>query len=152
MRKPIVTALLLAALLAGCGNSAPSLGAFKSGFSANKKSFHTLGVDLQQAIATAQHKTDAQLATEIGALATRARQQAASLGKLNPPSRYKRDLNKLVTGFKGVSSDLSRIATAATRHDNTAARSATVALVHDASSVKTADTAISAGLHLPTTG
>jgi hypothetical protein len=150
MRKPIFTAILLAVVLAGCGGSSgPSLSAFKSGFEANKKSFHSLGVDLQQAIATAQNKTDAQLAAEISALSTRAKQQADSLAKLKPPSRYKANLQKLETGFNSVSADLSQIATAATKHDAATARSATQALIRDASTVKAGDTAISAGLHLP---
>ena len=150
MKKPFFVVVLLAAVLAGCGgNSAPSLSAFKSGFAANKKSFHSLGLDLQKAIATAQSKTDTQLAAEIGALATRARQQATSLGKLNPPSRYKADLAKLTAGFKAVAADLGQIATAATRHDAATARTATLSLIRDAATVKSGDTGISAGLHLP---
>jgi TolA-binding protein len=150
MRKPIPTVIVLALVLAGCGgSSSPSLSAFKSGFAANKQSFHSLGVDLQHAIATAQTKTDAQLASEIGSLATRAKQQAASLSKLNPPPRYKADLQKLESGFRSVASDLGQIATAATKHDATTARSATLSLIHDASVVKAGDTAISSGLHLP---
>jgi hypothetical protein len=151
MRKPIAIAIamLLAASLAGCGGgSAPSLSAFKSGFAANKKSFHSLGVDLQHAIATAQSKTDAQLATEIGALATRAKQQADSLSKLNPPSHYKAALTKLEAGFNSVAADLKQIATAATKHSAATARTATLALIHDASTVKAGDTAISNGLRL----
>jgi hypothetical protein len=151
MRKPILTSILLAVVLAGCGGSSgPSLSAFRSGFAANKKSFHSLGVDLQRAIATAQNKTDTQLATEIAALSARAKQQAGSLAKLNPPNRYKADLQKLETGFNSVAADLSQIATAATKHNASTARSATLALIRDASTVKAGDTAISAGLHLPT--
>ena len=150
MIRPTVAAVLLAAILAGCGGSSgPSLSAFKSGFRAEKKAFHSLGVDLQQAIATAQNKTDAQLATEIGALATRARQQASSLGRLNPPSRYRTSLKRLEAGFNAVAGDLQQIAAAATQHNASAARSATLALIQDAGKVKAGDTAISAGLHLP---
>jgi hypothetical protein len=150
MRKPILTSILLAVVLAGCGGSdGPSLSAFRSGFAANKKSFHSLGVDLQRAIATAQNKTDTQLAAEIGALSARAKQQANSLARLNPPRRYKSDLQKLETGFNSVAADLSQIAAAATKHDATTARSATLALIRDASTVKAGDTAITAGLHLP---
>ena len=153
MKKPMIVLILLAAALAGCGGAnKPSLAAFKSGFAANKQSFHSLGLDLQQAIATAQSKTDSQLATEIGALATRAKAQATALSKLNPPSRFRADLHTLESGFNAVAGDLRQIATAATKHDATTARSATEALIQDASKVKTGDTAISAGLHLPTTG
>lgn len=149
MRMPAGAAVLLAAILVGCGGSSgPSLSAFKSGFAAEKKSFHSLGLDLQRAITTAQNKTDAQLAAEIGALATRARRQAGSLGRLNPPSRYRRNLKRLEAGFNAVAGDLQQIAGAATRHDATIARSATLALIQDASRVKAGDAAISAGLHL----
>lgn len=148
--KPTVAAVLLAATVAGCGGSSgPSLSAFKSGFAAQKRSFHSLGLDLQQAIATAQNKTDAQLASEIGALATRARQQAGALGRLNPPSQYRTNLRRLQAGFTAVAGDLQQIATAATKHDATTARSATLALIQDAGKVKAGDTAISAGLRLP---
>jgi hypothetical protein len=150
MKKPFLIVVVLAAALAGCGGSSPpSLSAFKSGFTANKKSFHSLGIDLQRAIATAQNKTDTQLAAEIGALAARAKQEATSLRKLNPPSRYKADLTKLTSGFNAVAADLRQIATAATKHDATTARTATLALIHDAATVKSGDTGISAGLHLP---
>jgi hypothetical protein len=153
MKKPMIVLILLAAALAGCGGAnKPSLAAFKSGFAANKQSFYSLGLDLQQAIATAQSKTDSQLAAEIGTLATRAKAQATALGRLNPPSRFQADLRALESGFNAVAGDLRQIATAATKHDATAARSATEALIQDASKVKTGDTAISAGLNRPTTG
>jgi hypothetical protein len=153
MTKPFITAVLLAAILAGCGGSnTPSLSTFKTGFATNKKSFRSLGIDLQKAIATAQNKTDTQLATEIGLLAARAKQQATSLSKLNPPSRYQADLKKLKSGFNAVATDLRQIATAATKHNAATARAATLALIHDAATVKAGDTAISAGLHLPAGG
>jgi hypothetical protein len=150
MKKPALTATMLVIALAGCGSSsAPSLSAFKSGFSANKATFRRLGLDLQKAIATAQSKTDAQLATDIGALSGRAKRQAASLAKLNPPSRFRADLHKLVAGFDAVAGDLRRISVAAAKRDAVSARAATVALLSDAARVKAGDSAISSGLHLP---
>lgn len=143
----------LALVLAGCGgssNNAPSLSAFKTGFQSNKTSFRQLGIDLQKAITGAQSKTDAQLATELGALATRASSQAGSLAKLNPPAKYKTYLNSLAAGFRSVAADLRKIATAADKHDATTARAATVSLLSDAAKVKTADDAISKGLGIPT--
>ncbi len=150
MRRALLAVALLASSLAGCGgSSAPSLSVFRTGFSTQKQSFHKLGVDLQQAIATAQTKSDAQLATEISALARRARQQASSLGRLNPPNRFKADLQMLEGGFSAISTDLTQIAGAATKHDRTAAQSATLALIRDAGTVRTGDTAISSGLSAP---
>ncbi len=154
MKRASITAALLtvAVAVAGCGGSSgPSLSTFKSGFATDKKTFRQLGLDLQKAIVGAQGKTDAQLAAEIGALSTRARAQAASLAKLEPPSKYKADLQNLVAGFGSVATDLSQIAHAAGQHNNAAAREATQTLLKDASKIKTSDDAITAGLHLPAT-
>lgn len=153
LRSALIAGALLSGALGGCGGaSAPSLSAFRTGFATQKQSFHRLGLDLQQAIATAQNKSDAQLASEIGALAQRAKAQASSLAQLNPPGPFKANLHQLEAGFNAVSADLSQIATAATKHDRTGAQSATVALIRDASSVKTADTAISSRLSAPAKG
>jgi hypothetical protein len=150
MRRLIAIALLALGLApAGCGSSAPSLKAFKSGFTTNKASFRLLGLDLQRAIGTAQTKTNAQLATELSALAKRADAQASALAKLNPPSRYQSDLRKLESAFRAVGADLSRMTTAATQRDAAGARAGTEALLQDAAKVKTSDDAISSGLHLP---
>src|ERR1700722_3570002 len=110
IRSMTYTAALAALMLAGCGSSgnsssstssaagstsasststsAPSASTFKSGFSTDRVKFRKLGLDLQKEITTAQTKTDAQLATEIGALAVRAKQQAALLSQLSPPAKY----------------------------------------------------------------
>lgn len=150
MKKSTLTVAALVITLAGCGaGSAPSLSAFKSGFSADKAAFRQLGLDLQKAIVTAQSKTDPQLAAEIGALASRAKRQATSLAKLNPPHRFKADLHELVAGFDAVAADLSRISVAADKHDAANAQAGTVALLSDSSRVKAGDSAISSGLHLP---
>jgi hypothetical protein len=149
--KPVVAgAITLALAVAGCGgSSAPSLSAFKAGFKTDKATFRQLGLDLQKAITGAQAKTDAQLATEISALASRASAQASAIAKLNPPAKYKADAHQLAAGFRAVSADLSAIAHAAVKHDAATAKSATVTLLHDAAKVKTSDDAITKGLGLP---
>jgi hypothetical protein len=153
MKKTLIIAVLLSIALTACGGSAaPSLSAFKAGFAGQRKTFRTLGVDLQQAIATAQNKTDAQLAKEIAALAVRAKNKASSLATLNPPSRYKTALHTLEVGFNAIAADLRQITAAATKHDAATARSATLALIKDASTVKAGDTAITSGLHLSANG
>jgi hypothetical protein len=151
-RRSAVTAVLSALTLSACGGSTgPSLSAFKTGFENNKASFRTLGLDLQHAITGAKGKTDAELASEFGGLATRAKQQAASLAKLKPTAKYKTDLSNLVSAFDAVGTDLDNISQAATRHSSTGAQAATVTLITDAAKVKAADGAITAGLHLPAT-
>ena len=154
--KAVASAVVIAALaMAGCGSSSPaqpSLSAFKSGFKAEKVAFRQLGLDLQKAITGAKAKTDAQLATEIGALSARSSQQASRLAKLKPPVKFKALLTQLVRGFRAVSADLTAIAAAAVKHDGPAARTATKTLLADAATVKTADDAITKGLGLLVTG
>lgn len=150
----MIIAVLAAVAITGCGGSGAgsSLSGFKTGFASDKASFHQLGLDLQHAIATAQTKSDSALADEIGRLAARARAQAHSLADLSPPARFQPRVRQLQQAFMAVGADLSRISTAARRHDGASARSATLALIQDASRVKSGDTAISADLHLPTSG
>jgi hypothetical protein len=154
--RTVASALVIAALaLAGCGSSSPgqpSLSAFKSGFQAEKAAFRQLGLDLQKTITGAKAKTDAELATEIGALSGRASQQASQLAKLNPPAKFKTSLTHLVAGFRSVSTDLTSISTAAVKHNGPAAKTATETLLADAAKVKTADDAITKGLGLPASG
>jgi hypothetical protein len=168
------TAALVALALAGCGSSsnsssstssaaastsasttsssAPSPSTFKSGFSTDRVQFRKLGLNLQKEITTAQSKTDAQLATEIAALAVRAKQQAALLSQLSPPAKYQSALQSLVTAFNAVAADLHKISVAATNDDGPAAKTATETLIHDSAKVKTADDVITTGLKLPAKG
>lgn len=141
-----LTAALTAIAIAGCGSTAPSLGAFKSGFETDRAQFRKLGQDLEATIGDAKSKSDAQLAAELEPLATRASQQGAQLAKLKPPASYKTNLDKLITGFDAMAVDLKRIATAATQNNAQAASAATRALVADATKVKAADIAIAGAL------
>ena len=154
--RAVASAVVIAALaLAGCGSSSPaqpSLSAFRSGFQAEKAAFRQLGLDLQKTITGAKAKTDAQLATEIGALSARASQQASELSNLKPPAKFKTSLTHLVAGFHAVSADLTLIAGAAVKHNGPAAKTATETLLTDAAKVKTADDAITKGLGLPAAG
>ena len=146
-------AITLALIVAGCGgSSAPSLSVYKTSFKQNKVTFRQLGLDLQKAITGAQAKTDAQLATEIGALATRASQQASAIAKLNPPAKYTADNQKLTAAFRSVAADLHKISAAAVKHDAATAKTATETLLADAAKVKASDDAITKGLGLPVNG
>ena len=145
-RPKALTAVLTAIAIAGCGSSAPSLSAFKSGFETDRAQFRQLGEALQATVGGAQNKTNTQLADELEPLATRARQQSAQLAKLKPPASYRANLHKLVTGFDAIADDLRRIASAAISNDAQAASAATRALVADATKVKAADLAIAGAL------
>lgn len=155
MRSPALLAVVavLAIGLVGCGGGGgASTSAFKAGFKADRTQFRQLGTDLGKAITNAGSKTNAQLATELSSLSTRVNQQASKLAKLNPPSKYKPTLDKLVAGLKSVSADLKRISAAAAGNEVQAARSATRSLISHAAQVKATDVALSDGLGLPGPG
>jgi hypothetical protein len=148
-RPAILACIVLIAVLAGCGGSSASkLSAFKSAFSTDRAQFHQLSVDLQREITGARAKTDAQVATEIGALSTRAKHQASDLAKLKPPGRYKPDVQKLISGFTGLAADLEQISVAATKADATSASTATKLLIRDAATIRAADDALTSSLKL----
>jgi len=146
----ILACTVLIVALAGCGgSSAPSLSAFKAGFTSDRAQFRQLSVDLQREITGARAKTDAQLATEIGALSTRAKRQASDLGDLKPPGKYKPDVQKLISGFTGLAADLEQISVAATERDAASASAATKLLIRDAATIRGADDALTSSLKLP---
>jgi hypothetical protein len=150
VNKRFALAGVVAALaIAGCGSSGPSLSSFKSGYQKQKAQFTSLGTDLGTAITSAQSKTDAQIATEFSALSSRTSQTALQLQKLNPPSKYKQQLNALIGDFNVVAADLASIASAGTAHNASAAKSAAEKLVSDAAKVKAADRSLTASLGLP---
>lgn len=152
-RSFIPGAMLLTVALAGCGGSSgPSLSAFKTGFAADKVQFRQLGADLGAALQSAAKKTDAEIAAEFGALSARGTQQAAQLRKLNPPAKFKSDLDQLAASFDTVATDLHTIAGDATASNAAAAKAASETLVVHSATVKTIDRSLTAKLGLPQTG
>jgi hypothetical protein len=153
-RTAPLAATLLAIALAGCGGggSAPSLSSFKHGFAASKTQFRQLGADLGATLRGAATKSNTQLAAEFDTLAARAKSQAAGLRKLDPPAKFKSELNQLSSSLDSVAIDLGRIAGAADAQNVKQARSATATLITDAAKVRRADNFLTAGLGLPKTG
>jgi hypothetical protein len=151
--KLLCAAAIAAAIaVAGCGSgksSSTSSADFKAGFATSQREFRKLGTDIAKDITGAAAKTDAQLATEFGGLATRAGQQASQLATLKAPAKYSTRVTKLVAGFRAIKGDLSKIATAAKQHDAKSAEGATRALLTDAAKIKTADISLSKDLGLP---
>lgn len=138
--------------VAGCGSGTSSSASqvdFKTGFATSQKDFRKLGTDIAKDITGAGSRTDAQLATEFGGLATRADQQAGGLAALKAPPKYTKRMSSLVAGFHAIKADLSKISTAATHHDAKRAEAATRSLLTDAAKIKTADTSLSKALGLP---
>jgi hypothetical protein len=175
-RTLIAAVVALALALAGCGSSnsssssassaasattsstspatssstsAASPAAFKAAFLADRTQFRELGTSLQKALTQAGNKTDAQLATQLSALSSKAKAQAAKLSQLNPPAKYKPTLDKLVTALNNVATRLDKIATDANNHSAGAAKSDTIKLIQEAGNVKAADTQLSTSLGLP---
>ena len=150
----LVCALAVVASLAvaGCGSGKSSSSIsqvdFKTGFAANHKAFGVLVTEIAKDLTGAASRTDAQLATEFGGLATRADQEASQLADLTAPSKYSKRMGTLVTGFHALKADLSTISTAATKHNAQSAETATRALLTDAAKIKTADTSLSKDLGL----
>jgi hypothetical protein len=153
--RPVMSAAIVVVVvvaLAGCGGSSgPSVSKFKTGFAADKAQFTKLGSDLGTSVENASTKSNTELAAAFAALSARATQQVAQLSKLDPPAKFKNDLDQLKMRFTAVATDLTSISTAATKGDPTAAKTATEKLVKDAAQVKTSDTALTSALGLPQT-
>ena len=151
-----ITAAIAAVALAGCGSSGsssgPSLGAFKSGFQAQKASFTSIGADLQTAITSAGSDSASKIATEFTALASRTTAAAAALRSLKPPAKYQADVGTLAGGFDSVAADMTAVSDAAQKNDATAAKNAAAKLLTDSNTVHTADLKISRELGLKSTG
>jgi hypothetical protein len=139
--------------MAGCGSgkssSSTSQVAFKAGFATSQKEFRKLGTDIAKDITGAGAKTDADLAKEFTALATRAEHQSSQLAALQAPPKYSKRVTSLVAGFHAMKADLAKIATAATDHDASSAEAATRSLLSAAATIKTADVSLSKALGLP---
>ncbi len=168
-KRLMLPALALAALsLSACGSSsssssqtssqakttpaAPSLSAFKAGFAKDKASFTKLGNDLGVAIQKAAQTSASQLQKEFSALSARTRHEGEKLAKLDPPAKYKAQLDKLVSDFGPVATDMDAIAKAAGTNDATAARKAAASLVRHSAALKTEDVSLTRALGLPQTG
>ncbi len=149
-----VCALAMAAsiLVAGCGSGKSSSSIsrvdFKTGFATSHREFSELVTEIAKDITGAGSKTDAQLAKEFHALATRADQQASQLAALTVPSTYAKQMTTMVAGFHALKGDLSTISGAATKDSAQGAETATRALLTDAAKIKTADTSLSKDLGL----
>src|SRR5512142_2649349 len=98
--------IAIAVVVAGCGGSSgPSLSAFKHGFGAVRPGHTQFGAELGAAIQTAPNHTNSELATEFQRLSTKAAREAAQLRRLDPPSKYRSQLDQITSGFGTVGAD-----------------------------------------------
>jgi hypothetical protein len=123
-----VTLALCAALLftpGGAIASAPEHDAYAARFLLVNEDIVELGDDVGTAIATAERKSDRQLARRFSSFARRLGHLTARLGQLTPPPEWTSHHEELLAALPPVESDLRRIARAARNHSTgAAARSA----------------------------
>jgi hypothetical protein len=143
-------ALVLLALLAGCGSSGPSKSAFTSEFKTQKATLSALGKDVGSAVEGASHESDSALTKQFEGLASRATALAGALGQLNPPSEFKSELLALQSSVTQVAGTLHSIEAAAAAHDAAAAKAGGEAIVANAKQLKSINNKLSAKLGLPT--
>jgi hypothetical protein len=148
-----VGAALCAVVIAGCGSSSsssgPSLSQFKSSFATEKSQLKSLGRDVAAGIQTASTKTNPQIATEFGSLASRATKLAAAIAKLKAPATYSSEVSRLSSNLANAGADLKTIAAAANAGDAAKAKSTASKLVQAAATVKSVDDSLSKALGLP---
>jgi hypothetical protein len=153
MRRSLVTVIAAALVLplASCGGSSgPSTASFKQAFSEQEVQLKALDVAIANAVTGARKKSNAELASEFGALANQATVRAGALGQLNPPSNYRAELDTVQSSVTQVAGTLNSIEAAAAANDVGAAKAAAETLVTEALQIKTDATALAGKLGLPT--
>jgi hypothetical protein len=167
-KSSFAAVVAVAVAIAGCGSSSnksssgtvaantstaaastPSVSAFKTAFAADKAVFKAIGADVLATIQSAPKKTNAVLKSEFTSLASRVSQSAAQLRQLNPPAKFKPELDRLTSGFDKVATDMNGLVGAIQANDLTTVRSDAQTLVRDAGVVQSADRALTAALGLP---
>ena len=149
MKRPILLMLLAlllgAGLLAGCGgdddgggDTASQKEQFDEGYKPINDEFVAVGNDVGQAVQTAKGKSNQELATTFGSLATRVLALKDRLTDLDPPDEYKADADRLARSMDVVAADLSAISDAAERGDADDARTRTQGLFRHSVETRTA--------------
>lgn len=147
MRIRLAWGVAVAAALAGCGGaSGPSLSAFKTGYLAAWPVHSQFGAELVGAIRTAPQKTNAELATEFQQLSDKASHEATQLSRLDPPDKYRTEVDQIIGGIGMVRSDLRAISIAASAGSASDARDATIKLIKDADHASTLNRTLTAKL------
>lgn len=133
---PLIAILVAAFTLAACGDSAPTKSEYKKDFTPINEQIKGIGSSIADAVVNAKTKTDQELATQFGDLADQARDAAAKLGELDPPSEVEADQEALFAAVNQGARDLDSIAAAAASGNAKAAGAATVRLAANADDVR----------------
>ena len=126
----VLTLLLAAALIAGCGGSDKEA-TFKKDFKRVNSELVTLGQDVGRAVNGARGTTDAVLSRQFLGYAARLRAVKTRITDLDPPEKLKSKRAALSSAVDRLIADLQAIGTAAASHKPEAAREAATALVQD---------------------
>jgi hypothetical protein len=147
-------AVALGLALGGCaatstGSGTSTLHEFKVSFEAAQHQLDSIGVAVDFTLGHAGIKAVRRRATQLHALAGRAKLEASALDGLKPPTQYNTRLRVLGSTLIAVADDLVNISMAATEHNAPATEAAGDALQVDAANVRSADATESVALGLP---
>ncbi len=137
----LTVSLVLAAVpLAGCGSSSSGGGSAspadaRSAYAPVKTELSGLGDAIGNAVGGAAKQTDAALATQFGALATRGHAMVASLNALKLPSSLTTSAHALSDAVASGTSDLTAISSASKAHDKAAVSTAARKLFADSEKI-----------------
>jgi hypothetical protein len=140
--RPMIPALLVVALLAGCGGGSDDSSKFNESFKAINDQLLELGQSVGRALQAAPQTTDDQLAGEFSGFADQLDDVKKRLDALDPPSDLESKTEALSSAIAALSKDLSDIADAAKVHDTTKAREATQSLITDSRTARDARRAL----------
>ena len=140
----LTAALLGLGLLAGCGgDDGPSQkDKFDTDFNKVNTDFVKLGEDVQQAIQTAEGKSDKELATKFKSLSDQVLAIKARLTGLDAPGEYSKDVDRLAASMQVVAVDLGEISEAAENGQAAEAKAQVQELVRHSVETRTARRAL----------
>ena len=128
--RSLVTPLLAAVLVAGCGGT-DGKDEFGKGFKPVNSELVALGSGVGKALQDAPRTSDQELARRFVGFVTRLQGIKARIVKLDPPGDLEPQVRRLSSAASRLVVDLGGIAAAASRHDRQAFRTAVAALVRD---------------------
>ena len=132
----LLAVLTLAVSLAACGESETDK--YVDDYKPLNDKLLAIGSDLGNAVDDVESKSDAALAKQFSALATRLESLNDEIAALDTPAELKDEAKALNEALDSTTGDVKDIAKAAEKNDPQAAASATVQLSTDAQEVNTA--------------
>lgn len=131
------------------GSDADGTEAFKRGYVAQRTTLNAITTRLGDALQSADQKTNAQIADELGGIERDLAAGIDRLKTLDPPASVSADFGTAVRTAEGIVRDLGDIISAATTGDPAGAKSATQRLVGRVPTLSAATKGITSTLGLP---